>query len=77
MGIGNCFGVLPRFASERVKRRFLISNVSASNRTLVRGEHFCRELRVERVRFRDSSMPYSASILRSFTLGHKHPLLSE
>jgi hypothetical protein len=49
VGICNCFGVLPRFASERVKRRFLISNVSASNRRLVRGEHVCRELRVERV----------------------------
>jgi hypothetical protein len=71
--MSNRFGVLPRFASERVKRRFLISNVSASNGTLVRGEHVCRELRVERVCFRDSSMRYPASILRNFTLGHKHP----
>jgi len=27
MGIWNCFGFLPRFANEKFKRRFLISNV--------------------------------------------------
>jgi len=61
MGIWNCFGLLPCFASEGVKRRFLISNVSAGIRTLVRGEHVCPELRVERVCIRDSSMRCSAS----------------
>ena len=33
----NCFGILSRLARERVKRRFLISNVSAGQTALCRG----------------------------------------
>jgi hypothetical protein len=34
------------FARERVKRRFVISDVSTSNVTLYREQHVARELRV-------------------------------
>jgi hypothetical protein len=44
----NRFGVLLRVARKRVRRRSLIPNVSAGNKTLCRWQHVARELRVER-----------------------------
>jgi len=39
INFNNCFVVYLRFARERVKRRFPISNVSAGNITLCREQH--------------------------------------
>jgi hypothetical protein len=43
----NYFGVLTRLCQGKVARHFLISNVSAGNATLCRGQHVVRVPQVE------------------------------
>lgn len=64
----------PGFDREGVERLFLISNVSAGNIKLCRGQHITRELRVERACIM-STVPINLSVTGGLSLVDDSSLL--